>query len=129
MSTYARANSYVIGTVGAPVTVAAAAVQTSTAVTLPGGGAIFNGSLHVQVVLGSTAPTSNPTVQFQYSYDGTTYWNDPNYFFTVPIAVPSATYDYDYTPNPSVAAIRVVVTNGAGQSITAIAQGGTLGGP
>ena len=78
----------------------------------------------VAVIIGSSAPASSPTVQFQFSLDGTNYVNDGG-AYSVPLTTSTTNY-YPYQPPPEATNWQAVITNGGTNAITAWAQCDTL---
>lgn len=126
-STYTRTVSN-LGTSspGSPASLAA-----STAVTLSlsigTGNSSPEGKVVLAVIVGSSAPTTAPTVQFASSLDGTNYAPSSGPYVVPNVA--STTYFYSYVGDVEDEAIQVTLTNGATNGITYWAQGCTIGGP
>jgi hypothetical protein len=123
MATYTRTSTNLLGTPGSPQSIAATASQTVN-LTIGSGNNNLNGHLSAEVTIGATPPSTNPTVQFAYSLDGTKFFNDRGPY-VVPITTASAVYGYSYTSPIGAVAARVTVANGTGQAITALVQGDT----
>ena len=125
-STYTRTQTNLIGTQASPAPIAISASANGTVATASGG-SLFECVIGGAVIIGGSVPTSNPTVQFGYTLDGTNYISDGG-----PFVVPVTTGTYYYGPyEPPVGALgaNVVVTNGTGNAITAWFQASTVGGP
>lgn len=114
------------GTPASPSTISASGTGTpSFAIrTLGSGGNIARCSGVVAVIIGSSAPASSPTVQFQFSLDGTNYVNDGG-AYSVPLTTSTTNY-YPYAPPPEAVNWQAVITNGATNAITAWVECDTL---
>ena len=125
MATYTRTSSNLIGSPGTPATISAAA-STSGTLSIGSGNGNVEGTILVRVTIGSSAPTTNPTVQFLASADGTNYYavGGP---IVVPIGATSTSYDYEFDGPVAAQSLQVTVANGATNGITAYAQGVVLG--
>lgn len=122
MATFTRTETDVLGSHASPSTIAANGSSTTTALDLTGTNTA-DGMLTVNLIIGSSAPTTPPTVAFAESLDGT------NYETVVTIVCVNATstrYSYPYAPSaPAVKKVQATITNGATNSITAYAQANT----
>jgi hypothetical protein len=121
--------SALIGTPGSPASLAISASVSATLAVRTNNTAsnVLGGGIFGAVIIGSSAPTSNPTVQFSYTVDGTNYLADGG-AFAVPITPVSTTYAYRYSladAPPEAVGIEVTVTNGTGYAITHWWQGVT----
>jgi hypothetical protein len=113
MATFPRTSTNIVGTPGSPATIAAGAGQTSTAFTI--GSSVASADFSAIVVIGATAPSTNPTLQWEYSLDGTNYVFDDRYgLIIVPITVVSTSYFYSYSPPRGAQGVQLVATNGTG---------------
>jgi hypothetical protein len=120
--TVTRTKSDLIGTPGAPASIAASATQTSTALDMTTGGVIA--AVLGLTLISVTAPTSAVTIRFLYSLDGTNYIQDgADILLTMGT---SSTYQYRYDPPDAAEKVEVTVINGATNAITAWCQGTTL---
>lgn len=121
--TITRTSSNLIGSPGSPASLAAATPVSGTLdMTSPAG--VVEGSIGVELIMGGTAPTTSPTVQFFYSLDGTTFIQDGG---TITLTVVASTsYDLRYDAPDAASKVKVTVTNGATNGITLWAQGQTL---
>lgn len=111
------------GTPASPTSIAAAGSATATFAlrTLGSASAVLSAEAVVRLVIGSSAPTTNPSVQWQYSLDGSTYLNDGGPW--TPAVAASTSYDSPlYQAPPEAVAVQAVATNGATNAITAFAQ-------
>lgn len=125
--TYTRTTSLLLGSAfGTGATIAASASATTSNLPIGSGNSNAEGLVAVAVALGSSMPTTNPTVQFQFTLDGTNYWPDPNALYVVPITTPSVTLYYEYVPPVEAQGSNAIVTNGATNSIASFAQGTLL---
>jgi hypothetical protein len=125
MATFTRTSSNLIGSPASPASIAANASSTGT-LAIASGGTLAEGEIGCAVIVGGSPPTTAPTVQFLYSFDGTNYLADGGAFI-VPLTVSTTTYYGPYTPPSGAVDAQVIVTNGATNAITAWAQGATLG--
>ena len=119
--------SALIGTPGSPASLAVSTSATGSLAIRTNNSASNNlgGGIGGAVVVGSSVPTSNPTVQFGFTLDGTNYLADGGPF-VVPMV--SGTYSYRYSladAPPEAVGIQVTVTNGMGNAITHWWQGVT----
>ena len=117
------------GTPASPTTITHGNSNTATFAldTLSSGNKIAMAQIVCTVIQGATAPTVNPTIQFQYTNDGTNYVNDGG-AVSVPLGN-NAVFNQPYSPpvGKGVIGAQAVVTNGdSTQSITAWAQCNTL---
>lgn len=111
------------GTPASPTSIAAAgsATATFTLRTLGSASGVVSAEATVRLIVGSSAPTTSPSVQWQYTLDGTNYFNDGGAW--TPSVSASTSYDSPLYPAPPEAvAVQAVVTNGATNGITAFAQ-------
>jgi hypothetical protein len=120
MANYAKPSTNLLDSPGSPAPIAASAGATSTAFTTgsPTGSTTLTGGLLATVIIDSPAPTTNPTIQWQYSLDGTNYANDDRYG-TIVVPMVTGTYSYSYQPPLYAVAARAVITNGATNGIEA----------
>jgi hypothetical protein len=128
VATYSKPSTNVLDTPGSPSPIAATSQVVSTAFTTGSGSgsSTLTGGFLAAVIIEGSAPTTNPTVQFQYSLDGTNYANDDRYG-TIVVPMVTGTYNYSYQPPLYAIAAKVTITNGATNAITAWAQGAALG--
>jgi hypothetical protein len=128
MANYAKPSTNLLDSPGSPAPIAASADATSTAFATGSttGSTTLTGGLLATVIIGGSAPTTNPTIQWQYSLDGTNYANDDRYG-TIVVPMVTGTYNYSYQPPLYAIAALAVITNGATNGITAWVQGATLG--
>ena len=109
-----------IGTPGSPASLAVSTTATAS-VTVHTNNVQDNnlgGGIGGAVIIGASVPTSNPTVQFSYSLDGTNFIPDDGPF-VVPTATGTYPYRYSLADAPTEAvALQVSVTNGTGNAIT-----------
>jgi hypothetical protein len=119
-----RSSSNLIGSPGSPSSIAASATATGT-LTLTTGQ--LQGGIYVEVIIGSSAPGTNPTVQFNISTDGTNFYayGGP---YVVPLTV-STSNAYELSGPIEAVALQVVITNGTTNAITAYAQAAVITGP
>jgi|SRR6185437_15695965 len=113
------------GTPASPTSIAAGANNTATFAIATVGVASANVKFDAvcRVIIGTSAPTTQPAVQWQVCYDGTNFVNYGG-AQQVPITATSISYDYPLDSVPAgVVAVAVVVTNGATNAITAWAEG------
>lgn len=124
MATFTRTNSNLVGSPGSPSSISVSS-STSGTLTLTDGATDFELEIGCAVIIGGSAPTSNPTVQFSYSLDGTNFLDDDGPY-TVPITATSTTYSYKYIAPAQAVKAKVTIANGTGNAITAWAQGTIL---
>lgn len=126
MATFTRTASDLQCSPSSPVTIGVVGSVTSAPIDLTASGTLAEAELTAVVKIGPAALTTNPQVQWQYSYDGATWFNDggPR---QVPIGVVDASYAYGYPGRRTARYGQVVITNGAGNPITAFVQGSKLG--
>ncbi len=106
MSATTKSSTQLLGSGGSAATIGHGGTPvTSTALSMS---TDFDAALACRVST-TTAPTANSLVQFQWSPDGTTFFNDSGPF-VVPLTSGTST-DYSYLPPPAATAARVVVTN------------------
>jgi hypothetical protein len=123
MSTFARPAPTAYASAGSPQSIGVSSSFTFGPLDLTASSTSASMLLAVRVIIG-TAPTTNPTVQMQFSLDGTTYFNDGGPF-VVPIV--TGNYDYPYSAPAEARYAQAVVTNGTGNAITAFAHAVPLG--
>jgi hypothetical protein len=125
MAAFTRTPSNLLGSPGSPSPIAATAASTVT-LTIGSGNSNLEGQITVEVNISATPPSTNPTIQFDYTYDGSKFFLDDRYGVpVVPITTPNATYDYSYVPPLGAVAAQVTITNGETNGITALIQGDT----
>jgi hypothetical protein len=120
MPTFTRPLTALFGTAGTPTSIAANGTQSGS---LTVGSANNNGigGILTRINIGTSLPGTNPTIQYQCSIDGTTYFNDGQ-LQVVPITTASVSYDYPYTAPLWAVYAQVLIVNGTTNAITAFAQ-------
>jgi hypothetical protein len=122
MATFTRTETDIIGTVASPSSISGSA-STNGSIDVAGANGARS-EIAVHIIIAGSAPTTSPTVQFQYSMDGTNYYNDGG-AIQCP-AISSTNYDYYYPIPPTAKKGKVIITNGASNTITAYAQANVL---